>query len=240
MRLIVSDLDGTLLIKGEENLHQKTASAIESLLDNGDIFCVASGRSYSELKRIFKKFQDRIYFIASDGAIIIHKEKTLYEANINKEKDRFFGCEKSVVAHGKYISYVKSSQERFVRQIKKQYYGHTVQVYCEDEISEPIYKIAVYDEKGENPDLEPVYRKNSVSEYIKNGIDKGTAISELSKMLNITGSDVIAVGDGENDAAMLKFAGKSYVIATAPPRVKEFGKYIVNDFSDAAEMLLEE
>lgn len=237
MRLIVSDLDGTLLLRGETKLHRLTISAIEKILDKGAIFCVASGRNYGELKRIFEGFCDKIYFIANDGALIVHKEKTIYETPIDNTELKLFNDEKTFVAHGKYLSFVKSESERFVRNIKEQYFGHIVRIYGTEEIDEPIYKMTLYNQNDSSFDLGKIYYDKSICEYVKKDINKGKAVSELLKILKMNEADVTAIGDGLNDIEMLKLAGKSYVIASAPPKVKKFGGCIVNGFTDVADNL---
>lgn len=240
MKLITGDLDGTLLLRGEKKLHSVTVSAIKRILDKNIVFCVASGRNYGELKSLLKDFDDRIYFIANDGALIVHKEKTLFEAPINRESIKLFDTEKNVVAHGKYVSFVKSDSERFIRQIKEQYGGHVLKADILYGIKEPIYKITLYAKTDRDFGINKVYYDSLMSEYAENGINKGTALSLLLKMLNINTADSIAVGDNVNDIEMLKTAGASYVIATAPPKVKKNGTYIINEFKDVVKSIVEE
>ena len=240
MRLIASDVDGTLLLRGEKKLHNITVSALEKLIRGNVVFCAASGRSYSELNRLSGDLSDKIYFIANDGALIMYKGKRIYDAPITAEKVRSFDDEKDVVAHGRYVSFVKSNSDRFVRMIKEQYFGHILRMGSLEEISEPVYKIALYGKKEKDIDLNRVYCGNDVCEYVEIGINKGMALAELSRILKIPESDIIAIGDGINDIEMLNNAGKSYVISSAPPMVKKFGTYIVDEFKDAAEMLLKE
>ena len=76
MKIVFCDLDGTVLLPGEKVLSKSAKEGIEKILDNNIIFCVASGRCYSELKRIFDGFDDKVYFIASDGSLIVYKEET--------------------------------------------------------------------------------------------------------------------------------------------------------------------
>lgn len=240
MRMIVSDLDGTLLLRGEKKLHKTSVSVLEKLICGNVVFCVASGRSYSELKRIFGELSDKIFFVANDGALIMYKGKNIYDVPISAEKVRSFEDEENVVAHGRYVSFVKSYSERFVRGIKEQYCGHILRTDSLEAVTEPIYKIALYGKTEKTVDLNRVYCGSNVCEYVECGINKGVAVAELSRILKIAKSDIYAVGDGINDIEMFKAAEKSYVISSAPPRVKKNAKYIVNDFKAAAEILLEE
>lgn len=235
MKLIVSDLDGTLLLKNEKNLHSLTVSAIEKILNGDRVFCVASGRNYSELKRILENFDERIFFVANDGALIVHKNETIFDYPIDYAKIKLFEKEKNFVAHGKYHSFVKSDSERFIRGIKEQYFGHIVRIDGIDEINEPIYKMTLYGKKDDFQGLNRVYCDNLLCEYVEKGINKGTAVSVLMKILKIGESETVAIGDGLNDAEMFKIVGESYVMATATPKIKKMGRYIINSFNDAAD-----
>ena len=76
MKLVVSDLDGTILKRGEKELNRNILSAIEYILSNNVAFAVSSGRTYVELKKFFAPFENDIYFMANDGAQTIYKEET--------------------------------------------------------------------------------------------------------------------------------------------------------------------
>ena len=44
-------------------------------------------------------------------------------------------------------------------------------------------------------------------DILQKGIDKGTGLLELAKLAGLDPADCVAVGDGDNDVAMLKAAG---------------------------------
>lgn len=47
------------------------------------------------------------------------------------------------------------------------------------------------------------------------GADKGSALRHLLRFRNLTPSQLAAIGDGDNDVAMLKLAGRAYAVANA-------------------------
>lgn len=53
IKLIASDLDGTLLQNGAQTVSEQAIQLIEKLLDNGIHFTAASGRQYNNLRRLF-------------------------------------------------------------------------------------------------------------------------------------------------------------------------------------------
>lgn len=58
------------------------------------------------------------------------------------------------------------------------------------------------------------------------GVDKGTGLAALAKYLKITPAEVMAVGDGENDLAMLRYAGLSVAMGNACDAVKETARVV--------------
>ncbi len=63
-------------------------------------------------------------------------------------------------------------------------------------------------------------------EFLDESIDKGIGMDILAKYLNVPQSDVMCVGDQENDMPMLKYAGLSVVMANGAPHVKELAHYV--------------
>ena len=58
------------------------------------------------------------------------------------------------------------------------------------------------------------------------GVDKGTGLSALAAYLKITPAEVMAVGDGENDLAMLRYAGLSVAMGNACDAVKKTARVV--------------
>ena len=54
------------------------------------------------------------------------------------------------------------------------------------------------------------------------GVDKGTGLAHLAKMLDIPMSEVIAVGDSANDLAMIKGAGLGVGVANVTDDVRPY------------------
>ena len=54
IRLIASDIDGTLLLNGATEIPQEIFYQIDCLERKGILFCPASGRQYSSLRKLFR------------------------------------------------------------------------------------------------------------------------------------------------------------------------------------------
>ena len=80
--LYVSDLDGTLLQKGTQSLNSDVISFIERLYtEYGIIFVAASGRQYSNLKRLFGSASKYMAFICENGDVLV-----MYKGEVKRGK----------------------------------------------------------------------------------------------------------------------------------------------------------
>lgn len=76
-------------------------------------------------------------------------------------------------------------------------------------------------------------------EYTAKGIDKAKALDTVLKPMGYTQEDMIAFGDGHNDASMVKYAGTGVAMANAVQALKDIADEITlsNDEDGIAESL---
>ncbi len=70
---------------------------------------------------------------------------------------------------------------------------------------------------------------NSYPHYLeisRAGVDKGTALRRLAAALDVPPAAVLAVGDGENDLAMIRFAGHGVAVANAAPALRAAARHV--------------
>ena len=77
IKLIVSDLDGTLL-PPTKIMPEETFPLIEKLTARGGTFAPASGRQLPNLKKLFAPVVDKIAIIAENGGLVWHKGEIIY------------------------------------------------------------------------------------------------------------------------------------------------------------------
>jgi len=70
IKLIASDIDGTLIPDSTPNLYPEIVEEIKSLAERGVIFCGASGRQLCSIQNVFREVSDKICYIAENGAHI--------------------------------------------------------------------------------------------------------------------------------------------------------------------------
>ncbi|KAK4523290.1 hypothetical protein GAYE_PCTG50G1183 [Galdieria yellowstonensis] len=71
-------------------------------------------------------------------------------------------------------------------------------------------------------------------EVLPFGASKGEGLVRLLKSLDVPPSEVIAIGDGENDIEMFRYVDHSVAVANASPRVKAAAKYVTKKTNNNA------
>ncbi|MBV8375146.1 MAG: HAD family phosphatase [Candidatus Eremiobacteraeota bacterium] len=66
-------------------------------------------------------------------------------------------------------------------------------------------------------------------EILNAGVDKGDALRLVAERLGAPMEDVVAIGDSWNDAPLLRVAGFSVAMGSAPPALREVANVVVGD-----------
>ena len=77
IKLVASDLDGTLLLNGAQSVEDSMFETIGKLLDRGILFAPASGRQMTSLKRLFAPVADCCIFLCENGGVIYKDEQCI-------------------------------------------------------------------------------------------------------------------------------------------------------------------
>lgn len=219
IKLIASDLDGTLLPYGSSAISATAKKLIYQALDTGISFAVSSGRTYRQLVSLLPEFENDIYFIADDGAYCVKSGKVLYSKHIDKEElSRVTSVGASLlpcVLHGAFKDY-------FLGDIPKEYtqdfitrenagifpYDGSDRIYKITSFSPlkrlPLYsKLRLHWNDGEN---------KAFAQYVNRFSNKGAALSDLKIRLLLSGLDTAVIGDMDNDIPMMRGAKYAYAI----------------------------
>ena len=236
LKLIASDVDGTLLQNGTAAVSEHLFSIINRLSERGVLFAVCSGRAYHDLRTMFAPVSDRIVFVSHDGALVMYKERALMQAPIEPSAAKVF-CTKasaekqcSVFVSGKYISYFQPESSAFRDMVRKNFHNHVVQIRGLNEIHEDIYKLSVFSEQGlsdslpflndyDKTQLRLAYRDRQWREFVAAGVNKGSALSWVQRCFGIEKSETAAFGDNYNDLEMFDCAAFDYAVTNAKPEV---------------------
>lgn len=255
-KLIATDLDGTL-VTDDKNLTDKTIENVKKALKKNVKIMISSARAFYRLEKYIDELDLRKanqYTICFNGAMIIENitGKVLYSKNLDKKEVN------EVIKLGKKINipimlYSKNAHcvEKIPEVIQKNKNSKGMNLKIEnfnkidfDKEENYIYKIVFMDK----PEKIIEIRKNipkeiiekyevtsSVPEYIeivKKGIKKSEAIKFIINKCKIKQEEVIAIGDGENDIEMIRFAGLGVAMDNADNYVKENADYITTSNND--------
>ncbi len=252
IKLIVSDVDGTILTKSETAVSDRVLRVIEKLKAAGKMVAVASGRTYGSLEKLFSSVKQDLYFICCDGAVIIHNDKVLYCKQIGVgdvidviRRPEYENC--GIMLCTPKIPYVIQGSEDFSITAETQSGEETFYVERLYDIKEPIVKIAIWSKNGNAEplnflpkSLRVAYNVGEWCEYTSAISNKGLAVSDLQMRLYLTKFDTCAVGDGVNDVEMMKKAKMAVSANGAGDGLKSVCAYHTEDVAGFLENLCEE
>ena len=250
-KLIASDIDGTLILNGEQQISKTTVSLIRRLKKEKNIlFIAASGRQYQNLRQLFNPIKNDIIYISENGCLGIYQNKIIYQKELKRElalkiatdilalKD----CELQISTPK--IQYIKPKTKAFADYMHHEAGIKVKEIADITKIKEPILKVAVYNPKStaHRKVLQQKYGKycnmhlgrDDWTDFTPLHTDKGTTLKAIIKHLNIKPKECIAIGDYYNDESMLKAVGCPVAMETAPEELQAIAKFT----ADSVENIL--
>ena len=155
IRLIASDLDGTLLQGGAQSLPTDVIPFIEYLSkEHGILFVAASGRQYTNLKRLFGTASEHMAFICENGSLVFYKDQLLFSRAMERDTALTIshdilslpGCELQI--SGKYQTYLMPKDYSFYDRMVNVTKNDVSRISSPEEHPEPYYKISAYEASG--------------------------------------------------------------------------------------------
>ena len=254
--VVVSDFDGTIIKPGMLAPKERFFKNVERLIEHGIPFVAASGRQYTNLRRILNPIADKIDFIAENGCLVVHNDKIIYKSvtpwEVEKEllNDLMAHTEGHIAVSGANTLYILNRNEWFVDLMQNKVKNNVTVVESFNDIDDDIIKTSILWTTGIPKEPEKWFHEkydsslavanggNGWLDFNPLGSSKGTALRVLADCIGVPTSEMIAFGDNENDIAMLKEVGISYAVDTALPHVKEVCDYVCEDVDDVLEKML--
>ncbi|PQJ72017.1 HAD family hydrolase [Polaribacter butkevichii] len=242
VKLVVSDMDGTLL-NSEGKVSNLFFDLFEQLKKQDIIFCAASGRQYNSIVHKLAPIKDEIFVIAENGGIAKKGDKVLVLNSLAAEKIKTLIPvlrtikDAHIVLCGKNCAFIESNNNEFITLFQEYYSSYKI---VDDLMaiadSEEYLKIAIYHFTSSEDFIYPKVKsfENEMLVKIsgKNWLDisdkkanKGTALREVQKLLNITKEQTLVFGDYHNDIEMLKEATFSFAMKNAHKDIIEIANY---------------
>jgi hydroxymethylpyrimidine pyrophosphatase-like HAD family hydrolase len=63
-------------------------------------------------------------------------------------------------------------------------------------------------------------------------VSKGNAVARLAEIYDVDKSEIITIGDNENDLSMIEYAGLGVAMGNAVQLLKDSADYITTDYMD--------
>lgn len=254
IKLIGSDVDGTLLQMGRDSLTHEQLDVIDACTRKGIYFAVISGRQYSSLRQLFASLQNKILFVAENGALVIHQQKPIFTRPIPRNKG--LDVIRTITAHKNHEVLLSGTHTCYVRRAKGTKLPAEVErlenavTYVDDfeSIEDDFLKISAFLPDMDS-EIEYVYYENfwknklyctvSGRSWIDFGsASKGTALRFLQRHFGINRDQTITFGDNFNDTEMFLCSGQSYAMQNASDGVKAKSTHIAASVEEILHKLL--
>lgn len=246
IKLIASDIDGTLVTDGNNRLEPEYFDVIMRLKEQGTIFAAASGRQYSSIAKLFEPIKDNMIFIAENGAYVTCRGEDMVVHVMDRERIYSLiddirsipGCE--ICLSGKQTVYVESKDQAYIDMLIYEYKNEVTVVKDLLEVDDEFIKISAFHREDAltvagsilipkwESELEIAGAGAQWLDIMSYNVSKGEAIKKIQKQLNIKMEETMVFGDNLNDIAMLRQAGESYAIGNARDEVKQVAKHIAD------------
>lgn len=240
IKLIASDLDGTLVPEATQDINPEIFDTIRALKKQGIIFVAASGRELDTIKTVVEPVEDIIYCIANNGGRItksVNENLEVYTLDWELAKRAIADIKSDdrvdfVSANTEEGTYTDSKNEEVLDWLIN---GYGLRAIFVDDMLEKeikIMKISVLT-KGDASEVVGYYQEKYGKEchvtvagerwidFTHSYADKGIAFKKLIDLLGIKPEETWAFGDNGNDISMLKAAGVGFASPIARESVKE-------------------
>lgn len=244
IKLILTDVDGTLLREGGDDLNPEYYEVIDRLKKQGILFGIASGRQYVSIKHLFDPVKKDTLFICNNGTFVTCNGQDTFVDRMNREDvleiiedvRRIPSC--ILMYDTKNLTYIESGNPGFHRMLRDDYHYAFQQVPDLTRVKEDCIKLSIYCPeniegimdraflpKWENR-VKAAYSGDCYLDCMKTGSNKGHALSEIQKLYGISKEETMVFGDNLNDIEMLLQADYSFAMANAREEVRRVARNV--------------
>lgn len=256
IKLVASDLDGTLLLNGAQDLPEDIFSLVKRLKEMGILFVAASGRQYANMRRQFAPIAGEMAFICENGAVAFQNDKLLYEDKFDRDlmleivNDVMHRGETEFICSTKDFHYTIPKSEHF-----KDLLLNVVKTDCKmvdsvEEMADTCVKMAIYD-KGGVTDEALAYWQERYSDkckvvtsgmawidFIPFHTNKARGVKFFQEKLHISPEECVVFGDEYNDIEMLQAVKYSFAMAHSKEGVRAKANYETDRVQTILEKLI--
>lgn len=255
IKLILSDIDGTILPRGNAHVSEKTRDAFHAALDAGIHIGVASGRERSWLPGFFEHDMDCIQTTISSNGCVIYADGELVRRDSLKREDLLALAEfldtypvpaGLIAFEGKDIHLVTGPIEVLDKVFPV--YGKAAREQTGPwEMPAELMKANVFVDldAAQTPAFVDEINNHFASidvdmaspgylNIMAKGRNKGSALRDLAAHFGLSMDEVAVFGDGENDLEMFKVAGNAIAVSGATPAASAAATHHIGACEDDA------
>lgn len=243
--LLCTDLDGTLLRKSKEISHENL-DAIEYFKSEGGIFTFITGRMPLFVEEFFDVVHPNgpVGCINGGGIYDYPNKKYLWTQPADRSVlDLVELADREMDSIGIQLNtfdHTYFCKENSVMAWFRKLTGAENLTCCYREVKEPIAKILFGVETTEEmvrldrllkahpaaKSFDFVSAEKTLYEIIPKGVNKGTLLIQMARILGLDSQKTVAVGDYDNDVGMLRAAKLGIAVANASPAAKAAADHI--------------
>lgn len=243
-KMIALDIDGTIVDKNEK-IHISTVKTIKKAIEKGVIVTLSTGRMFPSAKAIANKFNINNPLIVYNGAEIRNPLDDSFwfsqylPLDISKEIINFCNqnnlylqlYEKDSIVVEKIVDKTRIDPDLEFAKCKEVgnllYYDiqpcPKMMIVTESQKTFEIEKLLI---SRFNNKIHITRSKPYLIEIIHPMVSKAKSLKILANKLNIKQEEIIAIGDGDNDIEMIKWAGLGVAVGNGTDKLKSFADYI--------------
>ena len=244
VRMVVSDLDGTLL-SGPRHISERTRRALAEVRDAGVHVILASARPPRSMRRYHEALGLTTPVIACNGALLWDLHAAIPVAGVAMEPELAWEIAQLGRSLGAIVNlesddewFTDRTTERILRNLRTYGVPPPDGVGVLDEMlerGEPVDKIFL-DLRDLGPEeiaaaratvTRSVERRVNLTETVPGLLDmvapgatKAAMAQRLARSLGVKAEEVLAIGDHDNDVSLLRWAGVGVAMGNATPAAK--------------------
>lgn len=264
IKLVLSDMDNTLIPYGAHHVTARTIEAVHAVLDAGVPFGPATGREPIELRRFFQGDEDCFLTgIFSNGkrvrangtyvrtVLFDHDVLVRIDEALRGEKGMFLVCypnktNESNPAYGVHTT----ARELAVFEARTHFTGTVVDEVPNEEFIAATIACPGAPERMDRcrqiiaeavPEVRIVSPISEWFDVLPQGVSKASGLDDLLGALGISPEEVVFFGDAENDLDIMRKVPHATAVANATEEVKRLARHHVGPVGEdgVAEALFE-
>lgn len=227
MKILASDFDNTIYFENNLEKTTKNVEKIKKFINKGNIFCIITGRNYTDLKQLLNDNNiPYSYLICEDGAKIFNNMDYCLDTILlsKKEIEEII----SIIEYNHWNYYLDDGYNMTTN------YNDCVKIVIN--CKEDILKKEIVKKIKEKVDVH-VYASRSHINIIHKSVNKEKALKRLLNIENLKNNDLYVIGDNDNDYEMLK-TFKGAVIKEHHNKLDDLKKEEFNTLKDYIEELM--